>query len=55
VATRPCAVFLAHVIATAQQAPQTRARRRAEPDHATTVYGAAASARRDGSTFHRSM
>ena len=54
-AARPCARFLAQLIATAQRAPQTRARRRAEPDHATTVYGAAASVRRDGSTFHRSM
>jgi hypothetical protein len=37
----PAAPFLAHLIATAQQAPQTRARRRAEPQDATTIYAAA--------------
>ena len=44
--TRPqqSAVFLAHLIATAQQAPQTRARRRAEPDEARAVYLAAGAA-----------
>jgi hypothetical protein len=41
-ATRPpAATFLAQLIATAQQAPQTRARRRAEPDHASAIYDAA--------------
>ena len=42
--TRPqqSAVCLAHLIATAQQAPQTRARRRAEPDEARAVYTAPA-------------
>jgi hypothetical protein len=35
---RPGAAFLAHVIATTQQAPQTRARRRAEPDVAGAIY-----------------
>lgn len=39
---RPAANFLAHLIATAQQAPQTRARRRAEPDVAITSYRATA-------------
>ena len=40
-ASRPAsAPFLAQLIATAQQAPQTRARRRAEPDHARAVYDA---------------
>jgi hypothetical protein len=39
--SRPAAApFLAQLIATAQQAPQTRARRRAEPDHARAVYDA---------------
>lgn len=38
----PAANFLAHLIATAQQAPQTRARRRAEPDVALASYRAAA-------------
>ncbi len=35
---RPSAVFIAHLIATSAQAPQTRARRRAQPDQATAVY-----------------
>jgi hypothetical protein len=35
---QPCAAFLAQLIATALQAPQTRARRRAEPADATAVY-----------------
>jgi hypothetical protein len=38
---RPSATFLAHLIATAQQAPQTRQRRRAEPDSACAHYTAA--------------
>ena len=38
-ATRhPAAGFLAQLIATQMQAPQTRARRRAEPEEATAVY-----------------
>jgi hypothetical protein len=32
--------FIAHLIATAAQAPQTRARRRAEPEHALAAYRA---------------
>jgi hypothetical protein len=36
------AAFLAHLIATKQQAPQTRQRRRAEPEDAVAVYAAAA-------------
>ena len=39
---RPSAVFLAQLIATAQQAPQTRQRRRAEPHCANASYAAAA-------------
>jgi hypothetical protein len=35
---RPRADFLTHVIATVQQAPQTRARRRVEPDVAIAAY-----------------
>jgi len=54
-ARRPSAGFLAQLIATAQQAPQTRARRRAAPDHASAAYGAALSGSHAGSTFHRSM
>jgi hypothetical protein len=39
--SRPLAVFLAQLIATAQRAPpQTRLRRRAEPNEASAVYGA---------------
>lgn len=34
----PAAPFLAHLIATQMQAPQTRARRRAEPAEAVSVY-----------------
>jgi hypothetical protein len=37
---RPRANFLAQLIATLAQAPQTRARRRAEPDVAIAAYGA---------------
>jgi hypothetical protein len=32
--------FLAHLIATAAQVPQTRARRRAEPEDAVAIYRA---------------
>jgi hypothetical protein len=39
-AERPRANFLAHLIATAQQAPQTRQRRRAEPASACARYAA---------------
>jgi hypothetical protein len=41
-AQRPSAAFLAQLIATAQQAPQTRQRRRAEPDEVNAVYAAVA-------------
>ena len=36
----PSAAFLAHLIATHQQAPQTRVRRRAEPAEAIAAYQA---------------
>lgn len=36
----PAAPFLAHLIATQQQAPQTRMRRRAEPGEAISAYDA---------------
>ena len=39
---RPTAEFLAQLIATAQQAPQTRQRRRGEPAEVTSAYAAAA-------------
>ena len=38
--SRPCAPFLAHLIATAHKAPQTRMRRRAEPGEAIASYAA---------------
>jgi hypothetical protein len=34
----PAAPFVAHLIATRMQAPQTRARRRAEPDDVIALY-----------------
>jgi hypothetical protein len=39
-AGRANADFVAHLIATRIEAPQTRARRRAEPLHAVAAYGA---------------
>jgi hypothetical protein len=41
---RPGAPFLAQLIATRMQAPQTRARRRAEPEDAIALYRAATAA-----------
>jgi hypothetical protein len=38
--SRGNAVFVAHLIATAARVPQTRARRRAEPDEASAAYQA---------------
>jgi len=53
--SRPSAVFLAQLIATAQQAPQTRRRRRAEPKVVSTIYAAvSAPAARMGRAFCRS-
>jgi hypothetical protein len=54
--SRPSAVFLAQLIATAQQAPQTRRRRRAEPNEASSIYAAvSAPAARIGRAICRSM
>ncbi|HEX2654862.1 MAG TPA: hypothetical protein VHN11_14555 [Xanthobacteraceae bacterium] len=39
---RPVAAFIAHLIATERQEPQTRLRRRAEPEIAIASYAAAA-------------
>lgn len=39
-ASRPRADFVAQLIATSSQAPQTRARRRAEPEEAVAAYSA---------------
>jgi hypothetical protein len=51
---RPSAAFLAQLIATADQAPQTRERRRAEPLEAARYYvtTAAAPAFTGGTTLH---
>ena len=38
--SRASADFVAHLIATSAQAPQTRARRRADPDQAIAAYDA---------------
>jgi hypothetical protein len=52
----PPAAFLAQLIATALKAPQTRARRRAEPADASTVYSMAATGWVHlGGTLYRSM
>ena len=40
-ARRPAAAFLAHLVATGQRAPQTRAGRRADPADAAAAYGTA--------------
>jgi hypothetical protein len=54
--SRPLAMFLAQLVATAQQAPQTRHRRRAEPSEASALYAAAsAPAARMGRTLCRSL
>ncbi len=47
-AARPLAAFLAQLIATQTHAPQTRARRRAEPGDVMAVYTAAAGRRTMG-------
>jgi hypothetical protein len=39
-AKRPRADFIAHLIATSAQSPQTRTRRRATPEEATAIYRA---------------
>ena len=55
-ASRPAAAFLAQLIATAQQAPQTRRRRRAEPTEVSGLYTAAATpAPWIGGTVYRSL
>ena len=53
---RPSAVFLAQLIATAQQAPQTRRRRRGAPTEASALYAAASTAAPwMGRAVHRSL
>jgi hypothetical protein len=54
--SRPSAVFLAQLIATAQRAPQTRQRRRAEPNEVSAIYAAVSvPAARVGRAICRSM
>jgi hypothetical protein len=54
--SRPSAVFLAQLIATAQRAPQTRRRRRAAPHEVSSLYAAgSAPAARIGRAVCRSM
>ena len=54
--SRPSAVFLAQLIATAQRAPQTRRRRRAEPNQVSSIYAAvSAPAARIGLAICESM
>ncbi len=52
----PVAAFVAQLIATSRQAPQTRMRRRAEPAEALAVYAAASAvARQRGHAVMRSL
>jgi len=54
--SRPSAAFLAQLIATAQRAPQTRRRRRAEPNEVSTIYAAvSAPAAWTGRAIYRSL
>jgi hypothetical protein len=55
--SRPRADFLAQLIAAKVQAPQTRLRRRAEPDEAIAAYGAQneAPAASTGGALRRSL
>jgi hypothetical protein len=55
-AIRASVPFLAHLIATDLKAPQTRARRRAEPADAVAVYVEGGTTRTEiGQSFRRSM
>jgi hypothetical protein len=49
------AAFLAQLIATAQQAPQTRGRRRSEPADACAAYAAASAAIAPAATRYGSL
>jgi hypothetical protein len=53
--SRPTAAFLAHLIATALQAPQTRQRRRAEPQDAAVLYATAAAYAESGGKYRSSI
>jgi hypothetical protein len=53
---RPDAGFIAHLVATSAQAPQTRARRRAEPSEAISAYrGLGQRPSRTGQLLSRSL
>jgi hypothetical protein len=52
---RALATFVAHLIANAQQAPQTRMRRRAEPDEAVRRYRAALAPQARRAVISRSL
>jgi hypothetical protein len=54
-ARRALADFLAHLIATDRQAPQTRSRRRAEPDEAVRAYRIAPARSVPGTVLSRSL
>jgi hypothetical protein len=54
-ADRARAVFLAHLIATGRQEPQTRARRRVEPDEAARAYRAGLAQPAPGPLLSRSL
>jgi hypothetical protein len=54
-AGRARAVFLAHLIATRRAEPQTRTRRRVEPDEAARAYRASGSAPGAGALLSRSL
>jgi hypothetical protein len=54
--SRPLAAFLAQLIATAERVPQTRRRRRVEPNEVSTIYAAVSEpAARIGNAVCRSM
>src|SRR5262247_4381125 len=52
---RPSPAFLAHLIATAQHAPQTRARSRAEPADAIATYNSGSSIGAPQRTWEQSV
>jgi len=52
---RPSPAFLAHLIATAQHAPQTRARSRAEPADAIAHYNSGSDVNAPPRTWERSV
>jgi hypothetical protein len=53
--TGPDSIFVTHLIATAEQAPQTRSLRRAAPDEARTAYTASRAQPRSGVRMQRTI